>query len=175
METKETKTESVANEVVNNNAIVKETVQSPVKKKFNKQGALFNKEWCDRVPETTRNLVYLIRNNTEIRRFTALGIINYLLQKGEIKGNKKYVDFLWNKFRVKVDGITREFLYTEPFFLNCLVASFASFSASAQRTINAFCKAEMSVCIDKACDTEEINEIISSNEQHQDEIENAVE
>ena len=112
-------------------------------------------------PEHVRNIAYLMKNNSEIRRFTAIGIINYLLQKGEIKGEKRYVSFLWNKFQVKVDGLTKEYYYTEPFFLNCLVASFASFSASAQRTINIFTRKEMSCGIDKAVDPKEVQDIMN--------------
>lgn len=133
---------------------------------FKNKHSLFDNKWANRVPEHIKNLVYIIRNNTEIRRFTAIGILNYLSQKGEIKGNKRYVEFLWNKFRVKVDGIIREYAYTEPFFLNCFVASFASFSASAQKTINEFCKKEMSIGLNKAIDQEEVNDIIESNSTH---------
>lgn len=43
------------------------------------------------------NLVLLCRNNSEIRRFTSYGIINFLYQKGEIKEPKGYVTFFWNK------------------------------------------------------------------------------
>ena len=54
----------------------------------------------------------------------------------------------------------REYPYTEPFFINALVAAFTSFSASAQITIDNFCHKEMSVGIDKAVDQEEVNEIL---------------
>ncbi len=113
-------------------------------------------------PEHVRNIAFLMKNNSEIRRFTAIGIINYLLQRGEIKGTKRYVSFLWNKFQVKVDGLTKEYYYTEPFFLNCLVASFTSFAASATQTINTFTRKEMSIGVEKACDQNEIDEIVES-------------
>jgi hypothetical protein len=119
-------------------------------------------------PEHVRNLAFLMKNNSEIRRFTAIGIINYLLQKNEIKGEKRYVSFLWNKFQVKVDGLMKEYYYTEPFFLNCLVASFTSFSASAQKTINTFTKKEMMVGIDKAVDAAEVDEIVGLTDKRED-------
>lgn len=118
-------------------------------------------------PEHIVAVALIIKNNAEIRRFTALGILNYLLQKGEIKGDKRYVSFKWNKFAVKANGLMREFTYNEPFFLNALVAAFASFSASAQRTIDAFCKKEMSVGIAKAVDQEEVDNIAALNEEYQ--------
>lgn len=120
-----------------------------------------------RYPDHVVQIALIIKNNAEIRRFTALGILNYLLQKGEIKGNARYVSFKWNKFAVKCNGLMREYSYNEPFFLNALVASFASFSASAQRTIDHFCKQEMSVGIGKAVDSEEVDNIIALNEEYQ--------
>ena len=121
-----------------------------------------------RFPDHMVQIALLMKNNAEIRRFTALGILNYLLQKGEIKGEKRYVSFKWNKFAVKADGLMREFSYNEPFFLNALVASFASFSASAQRIIDNFCRKEMSVGIAKAVDQDEVDNIVSLNEDYQD-------
>lgn len=118
-------------------------------------------------PEHVVQIALLIKNNAEIRRFTALGILNYLLQKEEISGDKRYVSFKWNKFAVKANGLMREYSYNEPFFLNALVAAFSSFSASAQRTIDDFCKKEMSVGISKAVDQEEIENIEALNEQYQ--------
>ena len=81
-------------------------------------------------------------------------------------GDKKYIVFKWNKFAIRYDGLTREYLYTEPFFLNALVASFTSFSASAQNIIDEFARREMSVGINKAIDVEEVNEIASLNEKN---------
>ena len=120
-------------------------------------------------------IALIIKNNAEIRRFTSIGILNYLLQKGIIKGDKRYVSFKWNKFTVKCNGLIKEYSFNEPFFLNALVAAFSSFSASAQRTINDFCKKEMSVTIDKAIDVEEVNNIVALNEEYQsdDSAENA--
>lgn len=118
-------------------------------------------------PEHIVAIALLIKNNAEIRRFTALGILNYLLQKGEIKGDSRYVSFKWNKFGVKANGLMREFNYNEPFFLNALVAAFSSFSASAQRTIDAFCKKEMSIGISKAVDADAVEQIANLNENYQ--------
>lgn len=123
----------------------------------------------DNFPKHVVAIALLIKNNAEIRRFTALGILNYLLQKGEINGEHRYVSFKWNKFAVKANGLMREFSYNEPFFLNALVAAFSSFSASAQRVIDDFCRKEMSVNITKAVDQEEVENITKLNEQYQNE------
>ena len=123
----------------------------------------------NKFPDHVVQIALLIKNNAEIRRFTALGILNYLLQKGEIKGTARFVSFKWNKFAVKCSGLVREYSYSEPFFLNALVAAFASFSASAQRTIDAFCRKEMSVSISKAVNQEEVDNIAALNEEYQQE------
>lgn len=119
-------------------------------------------------------IALLLKNNAEIRRFTAIGILNYLLQKGIIRGEHRYVAFKWNKFAVKCNGLVNEYYYTEPFFLNALVASFSSFSASAQKVIDNFCYKEMSVGISKAVDASEVDDIAKATEeyaeQHKDEI-----
>lgn len=86
-------------------------------------------------------IALLLKNNAEIRRFTSLAIINYLTQKNEIAGDKKYVSFKWDKFAVKYDNLMREYSYKENFFLTALVGSFASFANSAQKTIEEFLSA----------------------------------
>lgn len=87
-------------------------------------------------------LVNLVKSNSDIRRYTALGILNYLFQKGIIEQAKGYVTFNWTKFRVVNKGLSTEYRYSEPFFLNCLVASFTSFANAAQKIIKTFCSKE---------------------------------
>lgn len=117
-------------------------------------------------PEHLINLVLIIKNNAEIRRFTSIGILNYLLQKGEISGPNRYVSYKWNKFSVRYNGLIREYLYTEPFFINCLVASFTSFSAVAQKTINAFCRKELGNGSKDYINKDEVTAIVESNDTH---------
>lgn len=128
-----------------------------------------------RFPEHVVAIALLLKNNAEIRRFTALGILNYLMQKGEISGDSRYVSFKWNKFAVKCNGLMREFTYNEPFFLNALVASFSSFSASAQRIIDNFCRNEIHVSISKAIAQKDVDDIVALNDKYQQEHENVVE
>ncbi len=87
-------------------------------------------------------LVNLVKSNSDIRRYTSLGILNYLFQKGVIEEAKGYVSFNWTKFRVVNRGLSVEYRYTEAFFLNCLIASFTSFANAAQKIIGIFCSQE---------------------------------
>lgn len=125
---------------------------------------------ADKYPEHIVAIATIVKNNAEIRRFTALGILNYLLQKKEISGDKRYVSFKWNKFTVKWNGLARDFYYTEPFFLNALVASFSSFSASAQKAITRFCNIETKA--NDALSQEEVDNIVKLNEEYQQNNEN---
>ena len=93
-------------------------------------------------PEHIVKLVNLVKSNSDIRRYTSLGILNYLFQKGIIEEAKGYVTFNWTKFRVVNRGLSVEYRYTEGFFLNCLIASFTSFANAAQKIIGVFCSNE---------------------------------
>lgn len=120
-------------------------VKSTSKKQFNKtkKNYLPTREYVrPEIPEHLRNLVLLMKNNAEIRRFTALGIIDALKEAGELKGEKHYVDFKFNHFVVSDDGLRRDYRYSEIFFLNALVNSFSRFAASAQVVITAFVETE---------------------------------
>ena len=86
------------------------------------------------------NFVRIIKNNTEIRRFTSLAIINYLKQKGIISGDNNYVTYYWEKFRVISNGLSVEYRYTEKFLIKALIGSFASFANNAENIINEFCE-----------------------------------
>ena len=144
------------------------STRKPFKKPYNREkNADGLPAVVDNFPKHVVGIALLIKNNAEIRRFTALGILNYLLQKGEITGDHRYVTFKWNKFAVKANNLMREYSYNEPFFLNALVAAFSSFSASAQRIIDEFCRQEMSIGLNKAVDQDEVNDIVALNEQYQ--------
>ena len=88
-------------------------------------------------------LVNLVKSNSDIRRYTSLGILNYLWQKGLINSKNGYVKFTWSKFTVNSNGSRVDYSYTESFFLNCLNASFTSFANAANKIVNVFCSKEL--------------------------------
>lgn len=150
---------------------------SNVKKNNESKTIVFNKskeddtfsiaKVLDKYPKHIVDVVIIIKQNAEIRRFTSLGILNYLIQKGEIKGNHRYVSFKWNKFVVKNNGLIKEFSYTEPFFVKCFIASFTSFSVSAQKIINIFCDKELKEHIEEITSAEDIENIVNGNEEYE--------
>lgn len=136
-------------------------------KSFNKSNTKtrnFEKKNTVRYPDHVFNLFLIVNNNAEIRRFTALGIIKYLLKNEVISGKKNYITFMPNKFSVTSDGLAREYFYNETFFLNALVASFASFSASAQNTIDIYTNAELNKNIEDVVSSEEVSYILQSTD-----------
>lgn len=84
-------------------------------------------------------LALIVKNNAEIRRFTSKNIREHLAAEGKVKDDDKvFVEFYWNKFSVRINGLSNEYFYTETFFLKSLVDSFEQFSNSATQTIGAF-------------------------------------
>lgn len=123
----------------------------------------YNKDLPDSAknyPEHQVQIALLIKNNAEIRRFTAIGILNYLYQKGQLRTTKGYVDFKWNKFTIKADKLLKEYSYSDVFFLNCLAAAFGSFAASAVNTIDNFTSIELNKSFSELTTNEEIDQLV---------------
>jgi hypothetical protein len=121
-----------------------------------------------KLPKHILEIVFIIKFNAEIRRFTAKGIINTLFTRDEIKAKRPYVKFLWNKFVVNTNGLNREYNYNETFFINSLIASFQCFVETAQETINKFCSEELSDDHIADISSDNINKIIELNKQNAD-------
>ena len=103
------------------------------------------KKNIDNIPEHIKNLVLLLKNNSEIRRFTALGLKNALIKNKTItKEDKFYVNFYFNKFAVIVNGLKTEYHYNNQLFIDCLVAAFPAFAQNAIDIINHYCEIENS-------------------------------
>lgn len=112
----------------------------------------------ENTPEHTRNLVYLVKNNAEIRRFTALSIINMMKQKNMIdKDAKCYVSFLFNKYSVNVNGLRQEYSYNNDIFIKSLAAAFPAFAYNAEKVINTYLNIE-----NQKLDSEEVAEIVEA-------------
>lgn len=140
-ETEETKEEEI------------EEVEQPVNKFGIPRTGL--PKFTERIPDETLAIALLVKNNAEVKRFTALNILNWLMQKGEISGNHRYVVFKFDKFAVRCNGLTREYTYKEPFFINALIAAFTCLAHSAEKVIGRFVQAEGLVLDESAKDDRE--------------------
>lgn len=121
-----------------------------------------------KLPKHILEIVFIIKFNAEIRRFTAKGIINILFTRDEIKTKRPYIKFLWNKFVINTNGLNHEYNYNETFFINSLIASFQCFAEIAQETINKFCSEELSDDHIADISSDNINKIIELNKQNAD-------
>lgn len=92
------------------------------------------------VPDHILEVAYLLKNNQAIRRYTSIGILNYLIQHDEINPDDKgkYVEFKWNKFTVSADGLKKEYSFYEEMFLIAIQAAFKSFAEDAEKVLNNF-------------------------------------
>lgn len=120
------------------------------------------------VPEHIARVSVLLINNAELRRFTAIAIRNYLLQKGIAQEGTVYIKFGARKFTVINNGLVSQYRYTEKFFLNALVAAFPSFAASANRAIENLCQVELEKSTTDIVDKSTVDEIVEANKQHID-------
>lgn len=84
------------------------------------------------VPESTAKIAAFLNFNCDIRRHTAKNIIAAAKESGLVKQDSKcYVNFLWNKFQLKENGLNKEFLYTEYFFIRAFFKSFEDIARDA--------------------------------------------
>lgn len=84
------------------------------------------------VPESTAKIAAFLNFNCDIRRHTAKNIIAAAKESGLVKQDSKcYVNFLWNKFQLKENGLNKEFLYTEYFFICAFFKSFEDIARDA--------------------------------------------
>lgn len=118
------------------------------------------------VPEHIARVSVLLINNAELRRFTAIAIRNYLLQKGICEPGNVYVKFEARKFSVLNNGLVTQYRYTEQFFLNSLAAAFPSFAASANKAIENLCQVELAKSSNDIINEEVVKEIVENNKLH---------
>lgn len=101
------------------------------------------KDKLEKVPEHIRNIVYVLNNNAEIRRFTSLAMIDTLRKENVITENDKvYIKFNTNKFSIIINGLGQEQHYNNNFFIEAFESSFVSFAKLAKNLINTFCEVE---------------------------------
>lgn len=128
------------------------------KPRFNNRKVRVQKA-LDKTPEHLKNLVYLLLNNAEIRRFTALGIINIMKQKQIVPADAScYVNFNVTKYSISVNGFKQEHSYNNNIFVTALCASFPSFAYNANKIIETFINVENSV-IDESAITDVVEAI----------------
>lgn len=94
----------------------------------------------NRYGESTVKLALMIKNNAEFRRMISIAIKNNLKKNGEITDEDKvYITYFWNKFSIKVNGLSREFPFTTPLFVNNFLAAIVMIHHYTQCIASNFC------------------------------------
>lgn len=90
------------------------------------------------VAEELQNVVKIVRYNANIKRHTALNILNTFVEDGFIPDSKgAFVDFLWDKYTVKHNNIVKEYQYDKT-FVQALVKAHSDVANDSTVAIKAF-------------------------------------
>lgn len=91
-------------------------------------------------PEEIQNVVKIVKYNANIKRHTALNILNTFVEDGFIPDSKgAFVDFQWETYTVKHNGVTKEYPYDKT-FVEALVKAHEDVAKDSAIVINAFVK-----------------------------------
>ncbi len=126
---------------ININFAMSENVK-PKASKYTKPAAKkpYNKTKTSKVARELEDVIKIVKYNANIKRHTALNIINTFVEDGFIpNGNGAFVDFQWNKYTVKHDGITKEYNYDKT-FVTALVKAHEDMAKDNTKSIAAFVK-----------------------------------
>ena len=123
--------------------MVKETTSGKAKKYNKPQTKKIVKKVAHatpQAPEEVQNVIKIIKYNANIRRHTALNILNTFVEDGFIPDTKgAFVDFQWDKYTVKQNGVTKEYQYDKT-FVEALVKAHEDVAKDSAIVINAFVK-----------------------------------
>jgi hypothetical protein len=96
-----------------------------------------------RYPKHVNRATLLARNNAEFKRLLSLIIIRAHKNSGEIKDDAKcYVKFAFNKYSIRVDGLSREYSMRSALFVTCYAAAILALNEYAQDTLVSYINEE---------------------------------
>lgn len=107
-------------------------------------------------------MIRVLHANADIRRYTALGIVNRLIANGTITEDGNYVRFRWDKFTVSSKGINNDYRYTDIVFLESFVGAFGILTNVASKSLDNFCKIEFDKLSGEKIDAKNVDSV--SNE-----------
>ena len=107
-------------------------------------------------------MIRVLHANADIRRYTALGIVNRLIANGTITEEGNYVRFRWDKFTVSSKGINNDYRYTDIVFLESFVGAFGILTSVASKSLDNFCKIEFDQMSGQKIDAKNVDTV--SNE-----------
>lgn len=102
-------------------------------------------------------MIRVLHANADIRRYTALGIVNRLIKNGIITEEGNYIRFRWDKYTVCSKGINTDYRYTEQVFLESFAGSFNILNTVSSKALDNFCKIEFDKNSGKVLDEDAVN------------------
>lgn len=91
-----------------------------------------------KVAPEIENVIKIIKYNANIKRHTALNIINTFVEDGFIPDGKgAFVDFKWDKYTVKHNNITKEYPFDKT-FVEALVKAHSDMAKENSKIIGDF-------------------------------------
>ena len=107
-------------------------------KTYNKQAPKKATKPVSRVPRELEDVVKIVKYNANIKRHTALNIINRFVEDGFIDNAKgAFVDFNWQKYSVRHNGVTKEYPYDKT-FVEALVKAHEDVANDSSKYIKTF-------------------------------------
>lgn len=114
------------------------SVKNGVKKNYKAPKYNANKSAESNVAEELTNVIKIVKYNANIRRHTSLNILKTFVEDGFIPETKgAFVDFLWDKYTVKQNNITKEYPY-DKVFAEALVKAHQDMANDSAAAIKAF-------------------------------------
>ena len=93
----------------------------------------------EKTPEHIRNIVYILNNNAEIRRFTSLAMIKELRACKAVPENSNvFIKFGLGKYSVCVNGLNHEYTFENNLFVDSFEKAFEDFTKHGHSILQAF-------------------------------------
>lgn len=94
-----------------------------------------------KLPEHISNIVYILNNNAEIRRFTSLAIIKELAAANVVNDTDKvFIKFGLGKYSVCINGLNHEYTFENDLFVEAFDKAFKDFANHGHKVLQAFIK-----------------------------------
>lgn len=94
-----------------------------------------------KLPEHIANIVYILNNNAEIRRFTSLAMIKELAANNVVTDTDKvFIKFGLGKYSVCINGLNHEYTFENNLFVEAFDKAFKDFSNHGHKVLQAFIK-----------------------------------
>lgn len=107
--------------------------------KNNSKGKFIPSKERMKYPKYITDVVKCLKDNYDLMKYTEYGILFQLYPNSVhelLKRNFRPVKFLWNKYEVRIDGLAKQYPYTENLFLNAFLASFMAHSHAMEKKIS---------------------------------------